>query len=118
LAKIARSDDEELPKKFLGAWMHKSRKPGGQQLSCNNNFARAITAVIPDTQLESQGLLFKKWIPIAINKEKWMEYIEAYFEACKTIDEERDEDINEARPKTPKKHENAETTEESQHLHR
>jgi hypothetical protein len=30
-----------------------------------------------------------------------MEYIEAYFEACKTIDEERDEDINEARPKTP-----------------
>jgi hypothetical protein len=69
IGKIARSDNEELPKKFLGAWMHKPRKPGGQQLSCNNNFARAITAVIPDTQLENQGLLFKKWILIAINEE-------------------------------------------------
>jgi len=36
IRKIARSNDEEPPKKFLGAWMNQPRKTGGQQLSCSN----------------------------------------------------------------------------------
>jgi hypothetical protein len=39
--------NDELPKKFLGAWMCQPRKTGGQKPSCNNNFARAVTTVIP-----------------------------------------------------------------------
>jgi hypothetical protein len=59
VGKIARANDEELPKKFLGAWMHQPRKVGGLKLSCNNNFAKAISAVVPCIHSEHQGLLFK-----------------------------------------------------------
>jgi hypothetical protein len=65
--------------------------PGRQQLSCNNNLARAITAILPSTQLENQGLHFKKWIPITVDEEVWMNYIEAYFKTCKTTDEEQED---------------------------
>jgi len=71
VSKVARSGDEGLPKKLLGAWMHQPRKAGGQQLSCNNNFAHAITAILPDAHLEKQGLPFKKWIPLASDKKTW-----------------------------------------------
>jgi hypothetical protein len=91
VSKVARSGDEGLPKKLLGAWMHRPRKAGGQQLSCNNNFAHAITAILPDAHLERQGLPFKKWIPLASDEKTWKDYINAYFEACKTTDEERED---------------------------
>jgi hypothetical protein len=42
-----RANDDELPKKLLGAWMHQQRKIDGQQLLCDNSFARAVHAVIP-----------------------------------------------------------------------
>jgi hypothetical protein len=64
VGKIARSDASKLPKKFLGAWMNQPRKIGGQQLSCNNNFASMIKAVVPNTQIGNQGLYFKSgsWV--------------------------------------------------------
>ncbi len=82
-----RANDEELPKKFLGAWMHQPRKVGGLKLSCNNNFAKAISAVVLGIQSKHQGLLFKDWIPLALNESDWLNTINAYFESCKTIDE-------------------------------
>jgi hypothetical protein len=47
--------------------MHQPRKIGGPQLSYNNNFTRAITAILPNIQSENQGLRFKEWILIALN---------------------------------------------------
>jgi hypothetical protein len=72
VGKIARSDANEFPKKFLGAWMNQPRKIGGQQLLCNNNFANAIKVVVPNTQIGNQGLLFKEWVPITMNEEAWL----------------------------------------------
>jgi hypothetical protein len=87
-----RSNEEELPKKFLGAWMHKTRKKGGPQLSCNNNFARAVSAIIRNIQSEDQGLLFKDWI-LLVNESEWLNSINAYFESCKTMDEDREKEV-------------------------
>ena len=42
IGKIARSDNDALPKKFLAAWINKSKKSGAPQLTCNNNFAESI----------------------------------------------------------------------------
>ncbi len=70
VGKIARASDDELPKKLLGAWMHQPRKAGGQQLSCNNNFTRAVCAIIPNIQAEHQGLLFRDWFPLALSRRK------------------------------------------------
>jgi hypothetical protein len=80
--------------------MHQTRKAGSQQLSCNNNFARTITAILPDTLLEKQGLPFKKWITLASDDKTWLHYINTYFEACKTTDKER-EDNGEMGPNPP-----------------
>jgi hypothetical protein len=63
--------------------MNQPRKAGGQQLSCNNSFARAISAVLP---LDHDGALFKEWIPSAANETDWLNYTEAYFETCRTMD--------------------------------
>ncbi len=38
---------ENLPKKFLGAWMNQPKKTGGVQLSCNDTFVKAISAIFP-----------------------------------------------------------------------
>ena len=92
VGKITRANDEELPKKFLGAWMHQPRKVGGLQLSWKNNFSKAISAVVPCIHSEHQGLLFKNWIPLALNESDWLNTINAYFESCKTIDEDRKEE--------------------------
>ncbi len=53
--------------------MHQPRKIGGPQLSCNNNFMRAISAILPEAQSEKQGLLFKEWIPLALVKPDYAE---------------------------------------------
>jgi hypothetical protein len=81
--KVTRSNDEELPKKLLGAWMHQPRKVGGQQLSCNNNFAKAISAAVSDTVQPNQGLLFRDWIPLTLDEKEWLNRVEEYFESCK-----------------------------------
>jgi hypothetical protein len=72
--------------------MHQPKKPGGQQLSCNNNFARAITAVLPNLPREKQGLLFKDWIPTTRDESEWMKHIDDYFKACKTIDDKKEDE--------------------------
>ena len=95
VGKIARSNDEELPKKILGAWMPQSKKSGGQQLSCNNNFARAISAVTLNALPESQDLLFREWMPLALDENEWMNLINKYFESCKTINEDREDEDKE-----------------------
>jgi hypothetical protein len=58
-------------------------------LSCNNNFARAILAVPP---LDHCRALFKEWIPSSANEPDLLKYIEAYFESCRTMDEDREEE--------------------------
>jgi hypothetical protein len=47
LGKVARSNERSYPKKFLGAWMNQPKKNGGVQLSCNDTFAKAISAILP-----------------------------------------------------------------------
>jgi hypothetical protein len=57
--KIARLKNDDLPKKFLGAWMHQPRKIGGPQLSYNNNFTRAISAVCLKFNLKTKAFYSK-----------------------------------------------------------
>jgi hypothetical protein len=47
IGKAARSSDTSLPKKFLATWINEARKPGGPQLTCNNNFAKVIKNILP-----------------------------------------------------------------------
>jgi hypothetical protein len=61
IGKNARSNDEELTKRLLGAWMNQPRKARGQQLPCNNNFAKAISVVLP---LNHHGVLLKNGSPL------------------------------------------------------
>ncbi len=74
--------------------MHQPRKIGGPQLSYNNNFMRAISAIIPKAQSEKQGLLFKEWIPLALIEPEWLNLINAYFESCKTTDKDKEDAEN------------------------
>jgi hypothetical protein len=71
--------------------MNQPRKASGQQLSCNNNFAKAIAAVLSDTEQPNQGLLFRDWIPLTLDEKECLNRVEEYFESCKTTDEERDD---------------------------
>jgi hypothetical protein len=91
VGKVARSNDDELPKQLLGAWMHLPRKAGGQQLSCNNNFAQAVSMVAPNIPQENQNLLFRDWIPLALDENEWLSLVNKYFESCRTIDENRED---------------------------
>jgi hypothetical protein len=62
-------------------------------LSCNNNFARAVSAIVPNIQSENRGLLFKDWIPLALSESEWLNSVNAYFESCKTVDEDREKEV-------------------------
>ncbi len=73
--------------------MHQPRKTDRQQISYINSFERAITAVV-HIPLENQSLLFKEWITITVDETEWLNYIDAYFESCKTTDEEWEDDDN------------------------
>ena len=55
---------------------------------------RAISAIIPKAQSEKQGLLFKEWIPLALIEPEWLNLINAYFESCKTTDEDKEDAEN------------------------
>jgi hypothetical protein len=84
VGKIYRSDDQMLPKKLLGAWIHGPRKIGKPQLSCNNNFLTAIQACLPElSEIDDQGL-FKIWGKAASDEEAWNCRIEDYFVSCQS----------------------------------
>lgn len=67
--------------------MHKPRKTGGLQLSCNNKFAGVVSAVVQNDPLENQGQLFKDWIPLVLDETEGLNYVNA-FKACKTTDKD------------------------------
>ncbi len=66
------------------------RKNGAPQLSCNNNFARAISHIIPNSLPKKQAIL-KEWLPISKDKNTWQEHIEIFFESCGTTDDDQNE---------------------------
>ncbi len=70
--------------------MHLPRKAGGQQFSCNNNFAQAVSMVALNILQENQNLLFRDWIPLALDENEWLNLVNKYFESCRTIDENRE----------------------------
>jgi hypothetical protein len=90
VGKVSRAPEDTLPKCFLGAWIKMPRKTGGPQLTCNNNFLKAINAILPEETLSSKQGLFKEWIPLAKEEAVWTDYIERYFESNKTMDDERE----------------------------
>jgi hypothetical protein len=90
VGKIARSQDNELPKKFPRAWMENRRTSTLMQ----QQFARAISAIILNITQEKQGLLLRDWIPLDLEKTEWLNYLNTFFEACKMIDEEQEDDRN------------------------
>jgi hypothetical protein len=76
IGKVSRRNDDNLPKKFLAAWINGKRKNGAPQLTCNNNFARAIdTNLSKENPLSNNQALLKEWVPLAHDKNKWQHYI-------------------------------------------
>ena len=61
LGKISRSDNINLPKKFLTAWVNKKGKHGTPQLTCNNNFVSTIQSLPIEKKLSS------KQAPLRVN---------------------------------------------------
>jgi len=88
--KNVRSNDDELPKKFLGSWINQPRKTGGQQLSCINNFMRVI---IPINQKRDKGSCSRSGSPLQYDME-WLSYIDTCLESCCQI---TDKDENSAK---------------------
>jgi hypothetical protein len=92
VGKISRSDETTYPKKFLAAWINKRCKNGAPQLSCNNNFARVITQILPrNFPLSSNQAPLKDWIPLAKDPMNWQNCIDDNFEACHFIDPNNDQ---------------------------
>jgi hypothetical protein len=75
LGKVARSNERTYPKKILGAWMNQPKENGWVQLSCNDTFAKAISAIFPQKNLSSQ-CLFRDWIPEAKDEPMWLTKID------------------------------------------
>ena len=96
IGKISRIDDNFYPKKFLAAWITGKRKSGAPQFTCNNNFATSIQKILPleRAPINKQALL-REWIPLAKDEPIWMQYIDDYFESCRNIDYQDENDTEE-----------------------
>ncbi len=93
IGKVTRSDNNTYPRKFLAAWINTRRKNGAPQLTCNNNFAKTIELILQESNpLSSNQALLKEWVPIAKDETDWKAHIEAYFEACRTIEKDEESD--------------------------
>ncbi len=91
--KVVRLNDSALPKKFLAAWINKPMKEGAPQLTCNNNFVKAINSILPcDRTLSNNSALLKEWMPIAKDKKNWQQYIDDYFDSCRCVDVDDDDE--------------------------
>ena len=88
IGKITRADASTYPKKFLAAWINDSKKPGAPQLTCNNNFVNALKKILPADVIISKQAPLCEWIPLAHDKNNWINYIESYFESCRNADYE------------------------------
>ena len=95
IGKIYR-EENSLPKKLLGAWIHCPRKIGAPQLSCKKHFATVISTVIPEVTTNAN---FKEWAPLALQDNKWNSIIDEFFESTKTYREEDEE--REQEPSNP-----------------
>jgi hypothetical protein len=84
IGKVVRLDDTTLPKKFLVAWINKAQKIGGPQHTCNNHNAP-----------------LKDWLPIAKDEANWQHYIDEYFNSCRTINEDENDDDSVGEEDTP-----------------
>jgi len=65
-----------------------SKKPGAPQLTCNNNFVNAIKKILPADVIVSKQAPLCQWIPLAQEKNNWINYIEDYFKSCRSADYE------------------------------
>ena len=93
IGKISRTDDNFYPKKFLAAWIVGKRKSGAPQLTCNNNFANSIKKILPTNKvtLNKQAIL-REWMPLAKDQSSWLQFIDEYFESCRNIDYQDEND--------------------------
>ncbi len=72
--------------------------------SLNSNYMLFHYAVIPNIQSEDHSLLFKDWVPSALNESKWLNSIHVYFESCKTMEEDCENEENPDSADNVKKH--------------
>mmetsp|Transcript_1492 Transcript_1492/g.2309 ORF Transcript_1492/g.2309 Transcript_1492/m.2309 type:complete len:276 (+) Transcript_1492:2167-2994(+) len=93
IGKISRTDVNSYPKKFLAAWIVGKRKSGAPQLTCNNNFANSIKKILPTNKvtLNKQAIL-REWMPLAKDQSSWLQFIDEYFESCRNIDYQDEND--------------------------
>ena len=85
---IRESTSTSYPKMFLAAWINNHKKPGATQLTCNNNFANALSKILlPNFQVSKQAPLCE-WIPLAQDRNNRKNFIENYFKSCRNVDYE------------------------------
>ena len=77
MGKVYRARGESLLKKMLGTWVPATRKAGRLQMSCKDNFIRALKEVL-NNQISDKA--FKEWFPIAADETKWNSLIKDHFQ--------------------------------------
>ena len=96
IGKKSRIDDNFYSKKILAAWIIGKRKSGAPQFTCNNNFADSIQKILPlEKALLNKQALLREWIPLAKDEPIWIQYIDDYFESCRNIDYQDENDTEE-----------------------
>ena len=75
IGKIVRVNETTYLKKFLAAWINKSKQPGAPQLTCNNNFANALKKIIPNSIILLEQAPLCQWASIAKEENIWTHYI-------------------------------------------
>jgi hypothetical protein len=91
IGSVSRFPENSYPKLFLNAWNNQPRKNGAPQLSCNNNFAKAITNILPGSLSNNQAI-FREWLPITKDEKTWQAHIKNFFNNCRTTDDKDEQD--------------------------
>ena len=81
LGKIAKMENDRMPRKLLASWIKNPRKPGRPQLNIRNSFAKALSEFFP----KMRNAELKHWIPTLASKE-WKNTLQEWVEDRDTCD--------------------------------
>ena len=68
IGKLARMDENRLPKQLMTAWCDKPRPRGRPQQTIRNCYVKAIQRILPSV---SESALTSEWIHLAEDKQQW-----------------------------------------------
>ena len=92
IGKIVRQQEENLPKKLLGAWLQCPRKQGHPQKSSRSLYVNMLQSVLPE-QTGPEGK-FNDFFKLASDEAAWENKIQEYTNKLKEQMEERTNNNN------------------------